>query len=184
MVFCKIIGNVEFAWLPINLKSALGLRLCSQWKRMSIAFVHLGWILWLITPTAVKLFAWIGVRGCGWPILASICCKYTASFAFKYRAPNAASATNAITALIIVAAVRVATLLGGIHCHWIRKMSPPLGSVISFCCSILHHCALQELFCLLCMQAQLHPALHNNLTVVLLLLLFSPLDLLAWWQLH
>jgi hypothetical protein len=57
---------------------------------MSIAFVHLGWILWLITPSAIKLLVWIGVCGCGWPISASICCKYAALFAFKYRAPSSA----------------------------------------------------------------------------------------------
>jgi hypothetical protein len=65
---------------------------------MSMAFVCLGWILWLITPSAVKLSVWIGVCGRGWPILASICRKYAASFAFKYRAPSSASAANDITA--------------------------------------------------------------------------------------
>jgi hypothetical protein len=59
----------------------------------------------VITPSAVKLLVWIGVSGCGWPILASICRTYAASFAVKYRAPSAASAAgDDITALIIVAA--------------------------------------------------------------------------------
>ncbi len=40
---------------------------------MSIAFVRLGWISLLMTPSAVVLLVWIGVRGCGWPILVSIC---------------------------------------------------------------------------------------------------------------
>jgi hypothetical protein len=151
---------------------------------MSIDFVYLGWILWLITPSAVELSVWIGVLGCGWPILASICCKYAASFAFNYRAPSSASAADDITALIIVAAVRIASFLGGNLSSLDRKNVPPLGSAISFCCSILHHGVLQESFCLLCKQVPLCPAFHNNLKVVLFLLSFSPLDMLAWLQLH
>jgi hypothetical protein len=32
---------------------------------MSIAFVRFGWILLFITPSAVELSVWMGVRGCG-----------------------------------------------------------------------------------------------------------------------
>jgi hypothetical protein len=92
---------------------------------MSIAIVYLGWILWLITPSAVKLLVWIGVCGCGWPILASICCQYAASFANKYRAPSSASAADEITASIIVVAVRIALLLGGNLLLLDRKKCPP-----------------------------------------------------------
>ena len=31
---------------------------------MSMAFVHFGWILLLITPSAVELSIWVGVLGC------------------------------------------------------------------------------------------------------------------------
>ncbi len=92
---------------------------------MSIAFVCLGWILWLITPSAVKLLVWIGVRGCRWPILVTICRKYAASFAFKYSVPNSASAANYITALITVAMVRIAPLLGGNLSLLDREKCPP-----------------------------------------------------------
>ncbi len=80
---------------------------------MSIAFVCLEWMLWLITPSAVKLSVWIGVRGCGWPILVRICREYAASFGFEYSAPNSASAADDNNVLIIVAMVRIALLLGG-----------------------------------------------------------------------
>ncbi len=95
---------------------------------MSIAFVCLGWILWLITPSVVELSAWIGVRGCERTILASICHKYTASFAFKYRAPSSASTVDDITALIIVATVRIAPLLGGDSLSLDRKKMSPYSA--------------------------------------------------------
>jgi hypothetical protein len=72
-----------------------------------------GWILWLISPSAIKLSVWIGVHGCRWPILVSICHRYATSFAFKYSAPSSASAADDIIASIIVAMVRIAPLLGG-----------------------------------------------------------------------
>jgi hypothetical protein len=96
------------------------------------AHVHCLWfirfILWLITPPAVKLLVWIGVHGCGWPILVSICLKYATSFAFKYRAPSSASAAYDITALMIVAMVRIAPLLGGNSSSLDRKKCPPLSA--------------------------------------------------------
>jgi len=80
---------------------------------MSIALVRLGWILLFITPSAVELSVWMGVRGCGWPISRSICLMCTASFALIYNAPNSASAADDITALIICEMFRIAPLLGG-----------------------------------------------------------------------
>jgi hypothetical protein len=92
---------------------------------MSIAFVCLGWILLFITPSAVVLSVWIGVRGCGWPILVSICQRYTASFAFKNNAPNSASAAKDYTAFMIVAFVMIPLLLGGSWSLFDRKKCPP-----------------------------------------------------------
>jgi hypothetical protein len=80
---------------------------------MSIAFVRFGWILLFITPSAVVLLVWIGVRGCGWPISVSICCRYTPTFAFKNSAPSSASAADDMTAFMMVAFVMMAPLLGG-----------------------------------------------------------------------
>jgi hypothetical protein len=80
---------------------------------MSIAFVHLGWILLFITPSAIVLLVWIGVRGCRWPILVSICRRYTASFPFKNNAPSSASAAEDITAFMIVAFCHDRSIIGG-----------------------------------------------------------------------
>jgi hypothetical protein len=92
---------------------------------MSIAFVRLGCILLLITPSAVELSVCIGVRGCGWPISVSICRRYTASLAFKNNAPNSASAADDITAFIMVAMVKTAPLFGGLSTLLDRKKCPP-----------------------------------------------------------
>ncbi len=70
-------------------------------------------------------YVWIGVRGCGCPISVSICRRYTASFALMKIAPNSASAADDITALIIVAMVRIAPLLGGLSTLFDRKKCPP-----------------------------------------------------------
>ncbi len=92
---------------------------------MSIAFVLLGWILLLITPSAVKLSVWIRVQGCGWPILVCICRRYTASCAFWYSAPNSALAADVITAFIIVAIVRMALFLEGYFLSLVKKKCSP-----------------------------------------------------------
>ena len=80
---------------------------------MSIALVRFGCILLLISPSAVVLSVWIGVLGWGWPISSSIWRRWTASFALMNSAPSSASAAHDITALMIVAIVRIAPLLGG-----------------------------------------------------------------------
>ncbi len=82
---------------------------------MSITFVRFGWrILLFITPSAIVLSVWIGVRGCGWPILVSICRRYLPSFAFKNSAPSSASATDDMTTFMMVTFVMMAPLLGGV----------------------------------------------------------------------
>ena len=98
---------------------------------MSIAFVRLSLILWLFTPSAIELLVWIGVCGCGWPISASICHKYAAYFAFKYRAPSYASAADDITVLIIIATVRIGPLLEG-HSSLLDRKNCPLAQLRSF----------------------------------------------------
>ncbi len=105
-------------------------------------FVLLGWILLLITPYAVKLSVWIGVGGCGWPILVSICQRYMASRAFRYSAPYSALAADVITAFVIVTIVRMAPLLVGVSHCWSRRNVPPLVFVISFHCNIPHCCGI------------------------------------------
>lgn len=57
----------------------------------------------------------------------SICHKYTASFAFRYSAPNSALAANDMSALtlIIVAIVRMVLLLGGFSLSLDWKKCPP-----------------------------------------------------------
>jgi hypothetical protein len=85
----------------------------------------LGWILLLTTPSAVELSVWIGVFGCGWPILVSICRIYTASFASRYYAPNSVSAADDITAFLMVATVSIAPLLGGNSSLFDRKKCLP-----------------------------------------------------------
>ncbi len=133
---------------------------------MSIALVHLGWILLLITPLAIKLLVWIGVCGCGWPISVSICHKYTASRALRYSAPNSASTADDMTAFMIVAMVKNALLLGGgVRRCLIGKNVLLLGFVNSSHCSIWHCCVWQGSFSWLCMQSLVFPASHNSLTV-------------------
>ncbi len=118
---------------------------------MSIALVCFGCILLLITPSAVLLLVWISVFGWGCPISSRICPRYTASFALSYNAPSSASAAEDITALIMVAFVRIVPLFGGNFCHLIRKNVLRLSCVRSFCCSIQRHCGLLILSCSHCM---------------------------------
>jgi hypothetical protein len=58
-------------------------------------------------------------------ILVRICRRYTASRAFRYKAPNSASAADDITALIIVAIVSMAPLLRGFSSSSVRKKCQP-----------------------------------------------------------
>ena len=46
---------------------------------MSIALVHFGWILLLISPSAVELSVWIGVLGCLCPNDTRMILMYAAS---------------------------------------------------------------------------------------------------------
>ena len=80
---------------------------------MSIALVLFGCILLFVTPSAVLLSVWSGVRCYSWPIVSNICRIYTGSLALIYNAPNSDSAADDITALIICAMFSTAPLFGG-----------------------------------------------------------------------
>ena len=125
VVFGKVVRKVGLPRPPINLNCPCASWSRNQWKRISIAFIRLGCILLLMTPSAVELSVWIGVRGCGCPSLASICRKHTASFALRNSAPNSTSAADDITALIIVPMVRIAPLLGRLSTSSDRGKCPP-----------------------------------------------------------
>jgi hypothetical protein len=86
----------------------------NQWKRMSMALVHCGWMLLLMTPNAVVLSVWMGVLGCLWPISVRSWRIGTASHALMYSAPSLALAALDMTALRILKMLRMAPLLGGL----------------------------------------------------------------------
>jgi hypothetical protein len=100
------------------------------------------------------------------------------------RASSSASAADDITALIIVAMVRISPLLGGNLLSLDRKKCPPTWLRNFFLLQYPASLCTARIIFSLCKQVPLHPAWHNNPTVVLLLLSFSPFNLLAWWQLH
>jgi hypothetical protein len=53
----------------------------TQLKRMSIALERFCFMVSLANPAALVLSTWMGVDGCGWPILASVVRMGTASWA-------------------------------------------------------------------------------------------------------
>ena len=61
-------------------------------------------------PTAVVLSTWMGVGGCGWPILAKVSLMTLPSFMFMNSAPNSASAANDAAIFRIVLRVQMAPL--------------------------------------------------------------------------
>ena len=92
---------------------------------MSIAFVLLGWILLLATPTAVLLSICMGVLGCLWPISSRVFLAGTASLALMNIAPSSASAADDMTDLMMWAMFSTAPLLGGSGTSLDRKKCPP-----------------------------------------------------------
>ena len=72
MVFCPIVGIVEFVGSPIDAELFLAFAVAEKWNRMSMALVRLGTILPLTTLSAIELSVWSGVAGCGWPISSRI----------------------------------------------------------------------------------------------------------------
>ncbi len=103
MMLHEIISQADFTQPPIETKLFFGLPLSfSHSKRISIDLVRFGCIFELITPSAVVLLVWIGVFGCGRPILARMRRKYTASLAFINSAPNSASAADEMTSQLLL----------------------------------------------------------------------------------
>ena len=73
------------------------------------------------TPSAVVLSTWIGVGGCGCPILISMCHIGTASQALMYSAPSSASAADDITAFMIYDTASTTPLLAGNSSSLVQK---------------------------------------------------------------
>ena len=93
----------------------------SKWNCMSMAFVCLGCIFPLTTPSAIELSVCSGVGGCGCPISLTIMYMYTASHAIIYRPANSASVADDMTCLIMCAILSMAPLLGGMSAPLDRK---------------------------------------------------------------
>ena len=92
---------------------------------MSMALVHLGWMMLAMTPSAVELSILMGVGGCGCPISSSRCRSGIASRALMYKAPSSALAAEDITDLIICAIISIAPLFRGTSSFSERKKRPP-----------------------------------------------------------
>jgi hypothetical protein len=114
MMLREIIGQVGFNRPPIETTFFFLASLSfSHLKCISINLVRFGCIFELITPSAVELLVWIGVFGCGCPILARMHRKYTAYLAFINSAPNYASAADETTTSITFAVLSMAPLFRG-----------------------------------------------------------------------
>ena len=92
---------------------------------MSIDFVAFAIILLLMSPYAVELSVWIGVRGWGCPISRRVILVGTAVFALRKSAPNSALAADDITVRMICEMLSTAPLLGGFSLLFERKWWPP-----------------------------------------------------------
>ena len=81
---------------------------------MSMDLVLCGMMVLLVTPTAVELSHWMGVLGCGHPILMSAWRSGTISLAMVKRPASSASEVDDMTFLIICTIVRTGPLWRGI----------------------------------------------------------------------
>ena len=63
---------------------------------------------------ALELSVWIGVAGCGWPILVSVILSVTPSFALWKSHPDSASVVDDITLRMILLTVCIAPLGVGV----------------------------------------------------------------------
>ena len=91
---------------------------------MSMDFVYFGWILLLITTSAVELSIWIGVRGCLCPNSLRIIRMHAASLAAINREPSSALASNEIKFLMICEMTSMAPLFGGDVVFFDKKKIP------------------------------------------------------------
>ena len=82
-------------------------------------------MLLVTTPCAVVLYVYIGVSGCMWPISSSDWRAGMDSLQFIKSAPSSSSAAADMTALMILAIVNTAPLLGGNAVFFdMKKLSP------------------------------------------------------------
>ena len=81
---------------------------------MSMDLVFRGMVVSLVTPTAGELSHWMGVLGCGHPILMSDWFSGTIYLAMVKRPSSSASEADEMTFLIICAIVRTGLLWRGI----------------------------------------------------------------------
>ena len=92
---------------------------------MSIAFVLLGCTFFVTTACAAELSVCVGVLGFGCPISDSVIICGTASLALIYIALISASDADVMTALMIWAILKTASLLAGIAALLDIKKCPP-----------------------------------------------------------
>jgi hypothetical protein len=92
---------------------------------MSIILDRFGTMVLFVTPTAVELSVWIGLRGCGHPMLMRVYRWETIVGVAIKSAVSSASATKAMTNLIMVAIVRTAPLKCGDGSSLERKICAP-----------------------------------------------------------
>ena len=74
---------------------------------MSINLVHLGKMVWLLTPTALELLVWIRVLVCGHTIPMRVWRIGTISLAVMKNPESSASAAEDVAYLIICVMVRI-----------------------------------------------------------------------------
>jgi hypothetical protein len=77
---------------------------------MSIILDCFGIMVLFVTPTAVELSVWIGLCGCGHPMLMRVCWWGTILRVAIKSAASSALAAEAMTNLIMVAIVRTVPL--------------------------------------------------------------------------
>ena len=109
---------------------------------MSIAFVLLGCTLFVTTTCAAQLSVCISVLGCGCPIYDSVILCGTASRVLMYIAPISYSAADVMTAFMIWAMLKTATLLAGISALLDKKNFLRLGSLLLVQSGKMHHCGM------------------------------------------
>jgi len=101
VVFGVIISPVFGTSIPVVTKLVLR---CAASKPPEVHIHHLGSagkIVLLVTPTTVELSVWIGVFGCGHPIVMRVCLGGIISRAVTKRAASSDSAAEAIKNLMI-----------------------------------------------------------------------------------
>ncbi len=92
---------------------------------MSIILDYFGTMVLFVTLTAVELSVWIGLCGCGHPMLMRVCRWGTILRAAIKSAASSASAAKAMINLIMVAIVRTVPLKRGDGLSSKRKICAP-----------------------------------------------------------